>query len=112
LRFLALAGTFEGLPDDVRAVRVLLHSRTDPFEATSSDRAWIVLLPAEELHQDGRLAGEIIWHDGRRRPYRRRALRSLRALRSRGEATRSETGGTGYGPPIAELDLPPREERG
>lgn len=97
LHFLALAGTFEGFPVDVRTVRVLLNRRTDPIEGTSSDRAWIVLLPIEEVRQRQRIGGEIIWYDNLREPYRRRALQSLRAFMHPRRAGQ-ETRGTAYGP--------------
>lgn len=105
LRFLALAGTFEGVPEDVRRVRVLLDGCDEPIEATTSDRAWIVFLPIDELHQDAGLTGEIIWHGDPGQPYRRRALRSLRAFIGQGAVTRADSRGTTYGPPIVGLDL-------
>jgi hypothetical protein len=83
---------------------VLLKRRTDPIEATSSNRAWIVLLPIEEVRQRQRIGGEIIWYDNLRRPYRRRALQSLRAfMHPRG--MRQETRGTAYGPPVTRAPL-------
>ena len=89
---------------------MLLEGRSEPIEATTTSRTWIVLLPIEEIRQDARLTGEIVWHGPSRKPYRRRALQSLRAFSGRGGAKLAETGGgTGYGPLIVDLD---RDHRG
>jgi hypothetical protein len=106
LRFLVLAGLLEDLPTDVRIVRMRFGDGGQWIQAKTSERAWILLVPVDEIRQDPHLNGDLVWHRLSGEPYQRRALRSLRGFATGSGADFSERQGTAYGPPIRQVDLP------
>lgn len=105
LRFLAVAGLFEDLPDDVQIVQMRLGDRRQSIQAKTSEQAWILLLPMDEMRQGTHLAGELVWHRLSGEPYRRRTLESLRGLTVGSRGHWADRQGTAYGHSAERLNL-------